>query len=104
MNTELDDLIRQKRDINRQIKLLKSNAVISGSAKVDTQVYPTNLPDRQYLAIKVNKYNPKGFEGFNCPRYVTVFSSTDREEVIDTIPRIIRDLQGLYDKLKGNGK
>ena len=100
MNTELDNLIQQKRAINSRIKMLKSNAVVFGSTKVDTQVYPTNLPDRHYLAVRVNQYNPKGFEGFNRPRYVTIFSHQDKEEVINIIPQIINDLQGLYRKLQ----
>lgn len=98
---ELKELLKQKKDIEKRIKTMKCNTKVFGCAKVDTQIYPTNLPDRHYLAIKVNAYNPKGFMGFNNPRYVTIFSNESRGAVIDAIPEIITDLQGLYEKTKG---
>ena len=51
-------LIQQKKELERKIKMLKSQAVVCGCLKIDVEHYPTSKPDRHYLAIK-NSYEER---------------------------------------------
>lgn len=95
---ELDDLIRQKKELEQRIKELKNNASVCGQVKIDMEHYPTAKPDRYYLAVY---YKPLG-DG--RPKWQTVFSANDRQKVVEVIPSIIANLQDLYDRNKGEPK
>jgi len=97
MSSELQDLIKQKREIEERIKALKNASTIYGSAKLDIYHYPTSRPDEWFIAIKV----PGVCEG-DQSRYRSIILGHSKEECIEKIPAIIKDLQGLYDKLKEN--
>lgn len=87
---ELELLIQQKKEIERKIRILKNQSVECGLAKIDMEHYPTQKPDRHYLAVH---YKPldDGRE-----RWQTVFSANNRQSVIDAIPSIVESLQNLY--------
>ena len=93
MNNELADLIMQKKAIEAKIKALKNNASIYGAAKVDVEHYPTQRPDRHFLAIYYKPLNG------GRPKWQTIFSSEDRERVIAAIPYIAENLEQLYKNL-----
>lgn len=97
MNSELQDLIKQKREIEERIKVLKNASVFYGCTKLDIYHYPTSRPDEWYIAVKV----PGVYEDEQS-RYRSIIRDHTRQECIDKIPTIIKDLQGLYDKLKEN--
>ena len=86
--------MQQKREIESRIRELKNKSVICGCAKLDVEHYPTNLPDRHYIAIQSNESYLGGFR----PRWRTVANGNTSEEVIELIPTIINDLQALYNK------
>ena len=92
MKNELDDLIQQKREIERKIKELRNCASIVGQAKIDVEHYPTTKPDRHFLAVY---YKPLDSER---SKWQTIFSANDRESVINKIPEIIENLQELYNR------
>ena len=93
---ELDELIRQKREIERKIKALKNNALVVGDAKIDIERYPTEKPDKHFLAVRY-KADDEGRE-----RWQKIYSAVDRESVVNRIPEIVDCLQELYSKEKEN--
>lgn len=95
MNSELQELMKQKREIEKRIKVLKNASTIYGSAKLDIYHYPTSRPDEWFIAIKV----PGVCEG-DQSRYRSIILGHSKEEVLEKIPEIINDLQGLYDTVK----
>lgn len=92
--SELDELLRQKREIERKIKELKNCASIIGQVKIDVEHYPTQKPDRHFLAVY---YKPLDN---GRQKWQTIFSANDRVSVINKIPEIIENLQELYDRNK----
>ena len=97
MNSELENLKNQKRELERRIKELENNTVIYGCAKLDMEHYPTQLPDRHYIAIMVDE----SYLGGNRNRWRTVANGKTRDDAINQIPTIINDLQSLYNQVKG---
>lgn len=97
MNSELQELMKQKREIEKRIKVLKNASVFYGCTKIDIDHFPTSRPDEWYVAVKV----PGVCDG-DQTRYRSIIRGHTRQECIDKIPTIIKDLQGLYDKLKEN--
>lgn len=88
----IEELKAQRKLIDEQIKILSGMPVYK-RCKIDVETYPTDKPDRYYLAIK---YCPiSGRAGYHA-----LFASNDRDEVIEAIPSIIEELQGLYDLAK----
>ena len=92
---ELEMLMEQKREIEAKIRAIKNQSAKYGIVKIDVEHYPTHKPDRHFLAIK---YQPLD-DG--RPKYQTIYSSNDRQSVIEAIPHIIDNLQKLYDSVKG---
>ena len=90
---ELEKLIKQKKEIEEKIRILKNQSTICGMAKVDVEHYPTLKPDRHFLAVH---YKPLD-DG--RAKWQTIFSANSRQEVIDAIPGIISNLQSLYGAL-----
>lgn len=91
---ELEELLKQKKEIEEKIKALKNQGCINGVAKIDIEHYPTEKPDRHFLAIRYKTYS--GNESWR-----SIYSACDRESVIKAIPGIIYDLHGLYEKAGG---
>ena len=91
---ELEELIRQKKELEKRIKELKNQACIVGRVKIDVEHYPTRKPDRHYLAVF---YRPldNGRE-----KWQTIFSANNKQSVVDAIPSIVNDLQELYNRNK----
>lgn len=87
--TELERLKEEKKRIELKIKEL-SGIPTYKRCKIDFEEYPTGKPTRHYVAIK---YYPLG----GRPKYQTIYSATDKEKVVEQIPVIIKELQGLYD-------
>ena len=92
---ELEELIEQKRQIEDRIRILKGYPMFK-RFKVGVETYPTGKAKRYFLAIK---YFPLD-DG--RPKYQTLFSSHTRQGIIEEIPSILEELQGLYDLTKDN--
>ena len=92
----LSSLLAQRKAINEKIRQLKAQSIICGSAKCDVEHYPTDLPDRHYIAIN----SCYSFLGREQTRWKTIINGASRSDLVEKIPPIIRDLQLLYDTLK----
>ena len=99
MNKELDDLIAKKKEIEKQIKALQSCEHVFGKAKYSIEHYPTDKPDRHYIAINVNRYLSYDYLLRNKDIWRTIINGKNIKEVVEQIPLIIVDLQTLYDNL-----
>ena len=84
MMGELEELLKQKKEIEMRIKQLRNRSSVYGIAKIDVEHYPTLTPDRHYLAVY---YKPLRKDG--KARWQTIFSAHDRDGVIEKIPEII---------------
>lgn len=98
MGIDLEELVAQKRAIEKQIRMIRNREDRYGCAKIGTEHYPTGKPDRHYLAIK---YRPLDGVYKDAGKWVSVFASNDRGAVVEQIPEIIEALQGLYKEVKG---
>ena len=92
--SELEKLKQERKVLDEKIKAL-SGIPVYKRCKIDFQDYPTDKPTRYFVAIK---YQPIGGRA----KYQTVFSSNDRNEVVEAIPSIVEELQRLYEIAKAN--
>ena len=93
MDNELMALVEQKKQIEAQIKALKSQAVYCGCVKFAKDYYPTDRPEGWYIAVKMR--TEEGGE-----RWRGIIRSTDKVKVIEKLPEVIADLQGLQKMLE----
>lgn len=94
---EIERLQEERRRIDEQIRRLRNGSpTISGRAKLDVEVYPTDLPDRHYVAVLSSHYQVRRENG----RWRSIISAQTKEEAVRQIPDVIRDLQNLYDMLR----
>lgn len=92
MMNELEELLKQRREITERIRQLKEQAVICGRAKLDIERFPTSRPDEWYVAIKQLQFSGREV-------WRSVIRNTDKQAVIDQIDDIINDLQALKQKV-----
>lgn len=91
---ELQRLMKQKKEIEERIRMLKNSMTVYGCVKLDIYHYPTTRPDEWYIAVKV----PGVCEG-DQSRYRSIILGHSKEECIEKIPQVIKDLQGLYKQI-----
>ena len=91
--TRLEELRQKRKEIDAEIKKIQNcDYRQHGNAKIDSEHYTTGR-EKEYKVCVI--YKPVG----GVARWSTVIRSTNRQEAIDRIPEIIRDLRGLYDDL-----
>ncbi len=95
MTDELSKLLAQRRALDKKIRELKSISVTFNRAKYDVEHYPTDLPDRHYIAVEYMPVRGR-------TKWTSIISGESKEEVIREIPAIVESLQGLYGKLVRN--
>lgn len=88
---ELQRLMKQKREIEERIRMLKNSMTVYGCVKLDIDHYPTTRPDEYYIAVKVPGVMPD-----DQTRYRSIIRGHSKEECIEKLPQVIKDLQGLY--------
>lgn len=88
---ELQRLMKQKKELEERIRMLKNIMTVYGCVKLDIDHYPTTRPDEYYIAVKVPGVMPD-----DQTRYRSIIRGHSKEECIEKIPQIINDLQGLY--------
>lgn len=92
--SELDDLLAQKRRIDKRIRELKDLTLRNGRTRLTLQKYPRG--DEWTVTIeKVSEYA-------NEIRKCTVIQLTDRNEVINELRGLVDDLSGLADKMEND--
>lgn len=88
---ELQRLMKQKKEIEERIRMLKNSMTVYGCVKLDIDHYPTTRPDEYYIAVKVPGVMPD-----DQTRYRSIIRGHSKEECIEKLPQVIKDLQGLY--------
>lgn len=93
-NKRLDELIKQKKEIERQINDLKNQRLETNMCKIAFTHYPSSRPDDYYLAIKgytdyLDKYSMK-----------TIYRTKDKENILKYITQLLNDLKDLQELLK----
>lgn len=89
-------------EINRlknELDAIKNEAMTCGCTSIRKKHYPTNRPDDFTLAIYDAHFYQRTSRQNQAGRWTPVKTSPDRDAVINAIPQIVSDLQGLYDKL-----
>lgn len=92
---ELQELIKQKREIEERIRQIKTEAIVYGCTKVGFEHFPTQRPDEWFVSVKVPGVMPN-----DKTRYRSIIRGHSKKECIEKIPQIINDLQGLYESMK----
>ena len=97
---EMADIRRKRAELDRRYKELKVEGFVeSGNARITRKTTYKYLADQEFtLGYKVRFQGYRGAKG--GAHYVTLAYGT-RGECVDAIPGIIRDLQELYDTVKG---
>ena len=91
----LEELIRQRNELNTRIRRMKDCANYQGCAKLDREDFPTGRPSEWYIAINTRSDVPQTRKIWR-----SIIRSRNRDTVIKAIPKVIHDLCGLYAKLK----
>lgn len=86
--------MEQRRKIDERIRQIKNSIVIYGCTKIDIDHYPTSRPDEWYVSVKVPGVMPE-----DHTRYRSIIRGHSKEECIEKIPQVIKDLQGLYKQI-----
>lgn len=100
MTIRLQQLMTRKRELEREIRELQCGTTTFGKATCGRETYPTDLPDRWYVAVEATYRNGSSKDSIGRSVKRAIINGTSKKEVIDQIPDIIRDLQGLYDQEK----
>ena len=97
MSDELEMLINQRREIDEKIKMLKTRSISEGACRIGVEHYATEKPDRWYLGMNTRYINyDHGFRQQN--RFRCVINAGTKDDVVNAIPDLIRDLRTLYEK------
>ena len=97
---EMADIRRKRAELDRRYRELKVEGFVeSGNARITRKAsYKYRQNEEFILGYKVRFQGYKGANGGT--HYVTLAYGT-RGECVDAIPQIMRDLQALYDAVKG---
>lgn len=98
--SELQELMRQKREIESKIRALEKNETTFGRVMYRKQQQPSYSKRKAtyYVALEV----PYTHVGTKKTRWMKIIDSEDPKDAIEQIKPLIEDLQALYDNLKGN--
>ena len=94
--TELEELKKQKKEIEAKIRELQNNVVTYGRAKLDYCYFPTARDNEWFVAYLTNHV-----DYIDNERYFSLVRGHDKQKVIDGIDNVIEDLKGLKEKLEG---
>ena len=98
--TELQELLRQRNEIESKIRALEKNETTFGRVMYGKQQQPSysNRGATYYVALEV----PYTYVGKKKTHWMKIIDSEDPKDAIEQIKPLITDLQALYDNLKGN--
>ena len=94
MDSKLEELMKQKREIERQIKELKKQITTVNRCTFKNIHYSTSRPDEWKVV-----YKTRSPEYPNEERNISFITHTNRRLAIMQIKEVINDLQELYDEL-----
>ena len=93
--TELEQLIEQRRELDRRIREIREQNITCGSVKLYRRHYTGCHPDDWCLAVKTDIHSE-----FRPVVWRTISADTDREKVVRQLPGIIRDMNELQRRLR----
>ena len=85
--SELDELMAQRKEIDRKIRELKNVGLFCGNAKWTCQHFPRG--DEWTVFVR------KSAQHLNEARNVSVIQYEDKQKALDELDLLIKDLQGL---------
>lgn len=106
MMTELERLIKEKKELERRIAVLSSGAIVNDFAKLDMvkmggeQKGKWAVFYRYFFIVRRGRYG----DNEEWQKWVPIFcpQSGSREEAVKEIPNIIKHLQALYEEAVKN--
>ena len=102
--TELQELMKQKREIEKRIKILTTGSVINENAKIDRITYAGQYQQGKWaLFYKYKFIASRGREGRAEYRtkWQVLLNDESFDDVVSQIPDIIQALTELYEDAKG---
>ena len=102
--TELQELMRQKKELEKKIKILTTGSVINENVKIDRINYAGQYQRGKWaLFYKYNYIVSRGRQGIpeNWSRWMPMFNGESFEDVVRQIPDAIKALTELYEETKG---
>lgn len=96
---ELEELIRQKKELEKKIQNLKGKETVCGRVKYEVcRSYGNHIDLALVKVSKSTAYNR--LNGYNPNRYFSIIETNSKEDAIKQIDEVIRDLNELKEKLK----
>lgn len=92
--SELEDLIRQRKELDAKIKALKEKDYRYDRAKLFLYHFATTHPDEWRVAVLCQEHREGVIE-----RWKTIISSTSKESALASIDTVISSLEGLRKQL-----
>ena len=99
MMTELEQLIEDKKRIEKRIRELKNTDIVANDIKFKSESFPNRRLNWK-LIIKTRYMNKTS----EIDSWRTVISGFDREDVIEEIPNLVADLQTIYKTIREKDK
>lgn len=95
--TELEELKKQKKEIEAKIRALENREVSFGRTKIAKVRYYGGREPEWIVSVK-----RKAVDFEDKERFFPIIVAHDKQKVIDEIDVVIENLKGLRDKLKGD--
>lgn len=99
----IDELLKEKREIEKQIRILRNTAVCTESGismlyRRKIKYWESDEDDTTAWSIGINSIEIDTGTTIHRKPLITGY---DKKEVINTLPIVISELQELYNKIKG---
>jgi hypothetical protein len=102
--TELQQLLQEKRELERKIKILTTGSIVNDIVKIDRIGYPGRFQQGKWaLFYRYKHVVNAGCHGKPEPRakWQPLFNGDSLDEVVNMIPDAIKALTELYEQAKG---
>lgn len=93
MNSEYEELLSKRREIDRQIRKYRAKLLTVGKVKIER-----NQGSGNWYALKIKMVGRAVQRGI--PKYITVAEKHSAKEAAEEIPALIADLQELYERIQ----
>ena len=99
MDKQIEQLMKEKEELERRIALLTKNRIVMNNVKLDTINGVGEQHGKWAVSYKYDHIVRAGRNGLIEKRrkWVPLFCCDNREEAIKMIPRVIGELKELYD-------